>query len=152
MATVRRRYDAPVGVDRAWGLWTDLARWPSFVEGFKHVERVQGEWPLEGARVTWRSTPGGRGVVTEKVLRSEPPGLLVTQVFEEALTGTHTARLAPVGELGETWIELELDYQLTRAGVMRQLTDVLFIRRELGAAMQRTLRRFATEALEESAL
>ena len=53
---------------------------------------------------------------------------------------------------GETWIGFELEYQLTQAGVLRQITDVLFIRRALAAAIDRTLRRFATEAEEEAAL
>ena len=31
----------------AEALWYDLTRWPSFVEGFKHVVKVEGEtWPL----------------------------------------------------------------------------------------------------------
>ena len=26
-------------------LWYDVTRWPSFIEGFKHVERIEGDWP-----------------------------------------------------------------------------------------------------------
>ena len=51
----------------AFALWTDLSRWPTFVDGFGHVERVDDSWPQEGAKLVWRSVPTGRGVVTERV-------------------------------------------------------------------------------------
>ena len=152
MGRVERARDVPVAAEHAWRLWTDPARWPTFVEGFKHVERVQGEWPRVDGRIQWASTPGGRGRVTEKVLRAEPGALLVTQVFEEALTATQTVAFIAAGDGPETWVEVALAYELTQAGWLKQLTDVLFIRRELGAALERTLRRFAAEAAEEAAL
>ncbi len=152
MARVDRARDAPGLPTHAWRLWTDPRRWPTFVEGFKHVERLHGEWPQPGARIQWVSTPGGRGRVTEKVLRAEPPALLVTQVFEQAVTATQTVRFAAVADRAETRVEVALEYELTQAGWLKQLTDVLFIRRELGAALERTLRRFAAEAAEEAAL
>jgi hypothetical protein len=90
--------------------------------------------------------------VTERVVASEPPRRIVTQVFEQAMAATQAVRFEPVGDLAETWVEFELDYRLTEAGFLRQVTDVLFIRRALAAAIDRTLRRFATEAEEEAAL
>ena len=152
MATVKRGTNAHVDADAAWRLWTDVSRWPAFMEGFKHVERQSGEWPAEDARLQWVSIPGGRGTVSERVVASEPPRRLVTQVFEQAMTATQAVTFEPVGDVEETWIEFELDYQLTQAGVLKQITDVLFIRRALAAAIDRTLLRFATEAEEEAAL
>ena len=47
---------------------------------------------------------------------------------------------------------LSLDYELAKAGPLRGLTDVLFIRRALAMALERTLRRFSTEAGDEATL
>jgi uncharacterized membrane protein len=152
MATIRRGTSVQVDVDAAWRLWNDTARWPAFMEGFKHVERQSGEWPAKDARLQWVSIPGGRGTVSERVLASEPPRRVVTQVFEEAMAATQSVTFEPVEDLATTWIEFELDYKLTQSGLLRQVTDVLFIRRALAAAIDRTLRRFATEAEEEAAL
>jgi uncharacterized membrane protein len=136
--------------ERAWALWTDLRRWPTFVEGFAHLAEQSGDWPAEGAKVVWNSTPGGRGRVTEKAITSERPEAFATRVFEEALTGTQTATFT-VADDGRTRVELRLDYELAKFGLLRGLADVLFIRRALNQALQRTLARFAAEAAEEPA-
>lgn len=136
---------------RAWALWTDLTRWPSFVEGFGHVAERTGDWPGEGARVVWTSGPGGRGRVTEKVAASERGVVFSTLVFEDALAGTQITSFETADD-GRTRVELRLDYQLAKFGPLRPLADVLFIRRALNQALNRTLARFATEAAEEAAL
>ena len=56
-----------VRIADAEALWYDVTRWPSFVEGFKHVERIDGAWPAAGSQITWQSVPDGRGRVTERV-------------------------------------------------------------------------------------
>ena len=56
-----------VRIADAEALWYDLTRWPSFVEGFKHVVRVEGDWPAAGSVLVWDSVPDGRGRVTEAV-------------------------------------------------------------------------------------
>jgi hypothetical protein len=149
MGVVREAIVAPVDVERAVRLWTDVRRWPSFVEGFAQPVEVSADWPAAGSKVVWQSIPQGRGRVTERV-RSYEPGRIVTELFEDALSGRQTATFRP--EDGETLVEVELDYELTRSGVLRQLTDVIFIRRALAQALARTLRRFATEAAEETSL
>jgi hypothetical protein len=131
--------------DAALALWTDVQRWPTFVEGFGHVVELSPEWPAVGARVVWESTPGGRGRVTEKVVESEGDGF-ATRVFESALVGTQTLRLAG----GE--VELTLEYELQRYGPLRAPADALFIRRALRDALRRTLARFAVESEEEAGL
>lgn len=137
--------------ERAWALWTDVKRWPTFVEGFAHAIEQDREWPGQGGRLVWQSTPGGRGRVTEKVTASDPGVAHATQVFEEALSGTQLAAFE-VAEDGRTRVELRLDYQLTGGGPLKAVMDVLFIRRALGQALQRTLARFAAEAAEEASL
>jgi uncharacterized membrane protein len=136
---------------RAWALWTDLGRWATFVEGFSQVVERDGGWPTEGSKIVWQSIPGGRGRVTEKVTASEPGARFATRVFEEQMSGAQQATFA-LADDGRTRVELRLDYDLTRAGPLRALADVLFIRRALNQALNRTLARFATEAAEEAAL
>jgi uncharacterized membrane protein len=147
-SAVRRVDLAP---ERAWALWTDVTRWPTFVEGFGHAVEQAPDWPAAGSRVVWTSTPGGRGRVTEKVTASERGAAFATQVFEEALAGTQLATFERA-EDGRTRVELRLDYELTGGGPLRVVADVLFIRRALNQALSRTLARFATEAAEEAAL
>ena len=136
---------------RAWALWTDVSRWGTFVEGLSGIDERSPDWPAEGARVVWTSIPGGRGRVSEKVKVSEPPARFATRVIEEALSGTQTVTFT-VADDGRTRVELRLDYELAQGGVLRAVADVLFIRRALTQALNRTLARFATEAAEEAAL
>jgi hypothetical protein len=149
--TVRRSTVVDLAPEGAFDLWADTSRWPTFVDGFGHVEREEGGWPAEGSRIVWRSTPAGRGRVTERVVKSERPALLSTQVFEEKLRGTQTVSFEPL-EDGGTAVAFELDYTLMTGGPFRFLVDLFFIRRAEGDALARTLRRFATEAAEEAAL
>jgi uncharacterized membrane protein len=135
----------------AWALWTDVRRWPTFVEGFSRLEERGPDWPVRGARVVWTSTPGGRGRVTEKVTSSEPGKQFATRVFEDAMSGVQLVSFTRA-EDGRTRVELRLDYELARPGPLRAIADVLFIRRALNQALNRTLARFATEAAEEAAL
>jgi hypothetical protein len=130
-------------------LWTNLLRWPTFIEGFAHVVEVSPEWPAEGSKLVWRSGPGGRGTVTERVVESSP-SILGTKVFEDALSGRQTVTFEPADE--GTRVELRLEYDLTGGGPLRALSDLLFIRRALRDALRRTLGRFAVEAEEEAAL
>jgi hypothetical protein len=144
-----RRVSAETAValepDDALALWTNTDRWATFVEGFARVLQCDREWPAEGAKVVWESNPSGRGRVTERVLE-RGPGLVRTQVFEERLQGTQTARVED-GRFG-----LMLEYELTAGGPLRAVADVLFIRRALRDSLRRTVHRFAVEAEEEAAL
>lgn len=135
--------------ERAFALWTDLVRWPAFVEGFGHAEEADG-WPAEGTKLVWRSVPGGRGTVTERVVESRPGERLVTEVFEERLAGRQTVAFEPAEEGSK--VTIELAYKLVEAGPLGGLTDVLFVRRAQRDSLARTLRRFGAEAAEEAEL
>ena len=151
MAATSAARRVELDLEGAWALWTDLRRWPTFVEGFAHVAEQSGEWPAEGAKIIWTSTPGGRGRVTEKVSQSERPLAFATRVHEDALAGTQLVSFTPA-EDGRTRVEIKLEYELAKGGALRgPLADLLFIRRALNQALQRTLARFAAEAAEEAA-
>jgi hypothetical protein len=142
-------------------LWTDVERWPSFVEGFARRFELTETWPEPGGRIVWESAPSGRGRVTETVVE-QGADRFSTQVYEEALAGVQTLRVVPANEGGEgmrsnggaegeaSEVELSLEYELARYGPLRGLADALFIRRALRDALRRTLYRFAIEAEEEA--
>jgi len=134
--------------EAALALWTDVRRWPTFVEGFARALEVSDDWPGEGSKVVWESIPGGRGRVTEQVVATGP-GRFTTRVFEDAFAGEQALAVSEDAEGAR--MDLTLDYELSRYGPLRALADVLFIRRALRDAMRRTLRRFAVEADEEVA-
>jgi hypothetical protein len=143
------RSTVPLGPPEALALWTDVGRWPSFVEGFARRLELAPDWPAKGARVVWESAPGGRGRVTETVLEHETDRFS-TQVFEEALMGTQTLRVAPAMDGAD--VELALEYELAKYGPLGGIADAIFIRRALRDALRRTLFRFGIEAEEEASL
>jgi hypothetical protein len=136
--------------EAALRLWTDVDRWPTFVEGFARVLERSPEWPAAGARVVWESKPSGRGRVTEKVIEGEGPDRFATMVFEERLNGTQIFRVVE-SEAGSR-AELILEYSLTKYGPLSAVADAIFIRRAIRDSLRRTLYRFSVEAEEEAGL
>jgi hypothetical protein len=147
--TARALASIPLTPPHALALWSDVERWPSFVEGFAHRLEVSPDWPAKGARVVWESIPHGRGRVTETVTANEPDHFS-TQVFEEALVGTQALRVLPSDDGSQ--VELTLEYQLGKYGPLAGLADAIFIRRALRDALRRTLFRFGIEAEEEASV
>jgi hypothetical protein len=149
MPRIERVGFAPVTPPVAQRLWFDTNRWPTFVDGFGHIVDLGENWPEPGAKVVWESTPAGRGRVTERITDNSP-NAVATQVFDKQMTATQAARFEPNEDGCDVY--LSLDYELTSGGPLRGLTDVLFIRRALAMALERTLRRFSTEAGDEATL
>jgi hypothetical protein len=146
----RAQADLVLTPEAALRLWTDVDRWPTFVEGFARTLERSAEWPAAGSRVVWESTPAGRGRVTEKVAEAEGPDRFVTQVFEDRLQGRQTFRV--VESEGGSRAELAMEYELTKYGPLRAIADAIFIRRAVRDSLRRTLRRFSVEAEEEAGL
>jgi hypothetical protein len=146
----RAQADLVLTPEAALRLWTDVDRWPTFVEGFARTLERSAEWPAAGSRVVWESTPAGRGRVTEKVAEAEGPDRFVTQVFEDRLQGRQTFRV--VESEGGSRAELAMEYELTKYGPLRAIADAIFIRRAIRDSLRRTLRRFSVEAQEEAGL
>jgi hypothetical protein len=146
----RAQADLVLTPEAALRLWTDVDRWPTFVEGFARVLEHSAEWPAAGARVVWESKPSGRGRVTERVVEGEGPDRFATMVFEERLHGTQTFRVVE-SEAGSR-AELSLEYRLTKWGPLSAVADAIFIRRAIRDSLRRTLYRFSVEAEEEAGL
>ena len=150
MRTARAEVEVQLAPEAALRLWTDVGRWPAFVEGFARVLEQDPEWPAGGARVVWESVPTGRGRVTERVTEDGGSDRFSTLVFEDRLAGRQTLRT--VESEGGARVELALEYTLTRYGPLAVVADALFIRRALRDSLRRTLYRFAVEAEEEAGL
>jgi hypothetical protein len=145
MPIVRNAGELNAPVPLAARLWTDVTRWPTFVDGFSHVVELDETWPEPGSKLVWQSGPAGRGRVTERMLEHDEQHV-VTEVFDEQMH----ARQAVFFEEGR--VMMELDYELANRGPFSKITDVLFIRRSLSMALERTIRRFSTEAADEATL
>jgi polyketide cyclase/dehydrase/lipid transport protein len=148
--TARADAEVSLAPEAALRLWTDLSRWPSFVEGFARVLEADPGWPGDDSRVIWESIPAGRGRVTEKVVEPPAAGAFSTMVFEDRLAGRQTFHA--VESEGGTRVEVALEYTLTRYGPLGALADAIFIRRALRDSLRRTMARFAVEAQEDAGL
>ena len=124
-------------------LWYDTSRWPSFIDGFARLVKVEGNWPRAGGRVVWDSTPAGRGRVVERVTRHEAGAGQSLEVEDPRLQGTQEIRFARLDDGIE--VGLQLDYELKQRTPLGAVVDVLFIRRALRDSLRRTLTRFSRE-------
>jgi hypothetical protein len=155
VTTVRASRRVVLPPAEAFQLWTDVGRWPTFIEGFAHAVSQDDSWPAEGSKLVWQSLPDGRGRVNEKVQRSGDY-FVGTRIVEDAMHGMQEVSFH-AGEEGHSIAELELAYELNpttvwRTGPLGTVVNALFIRRALTDSLARTLRRFATEAAEQQAL
>lgn len=147
MSRVRASIEVPALASAAEALWYDTGRWPTFIDGFHHVERCQGDWPHVGARVLWDSNPGGRGPVQERVVAYVAREGQTVAVEDEKIRGTQRVSFTPTAH--GAIVALELDYTLKDAKPLMPVFDLLFIRRPQRDALLRTLRRFRTEVAAE---
>src|SRR3954452_2172839 len=149
MARIERTGFAPGTPLVAQRLWLDTNRWPTFVDGFGHVVELDERWPEPGSEVVWQSGPAGRGRVTERI-RELGDNTVLREVFDSQMVATEAIRFEAAEDGCDVF--LSLDYELQSGGPLRRLIDVLFIRRALAMALERTLRRFSTEAQDEATL
>ena len=140
MPKARASIELPGQVSAAERLWYDPARWAAFVDGFHHVEKLEGDWPQSGARVLWRSTPDGRGLVDERVVRYEVRAGQTVAVEDPNMSGTQTVTFTPKPD-GVSEMALELDFTIKS----RFPLAGFFVRRAFADSMQRTLSRFRRE-------
>ncbi len=147
MRRVRASVDVPGLASEAEALWYDPHRWASWVDGFGHVVKLEGDWPDRGARLLWESPPGGRGLVQERVVHYESRTGQTLEVEDETLTGRQTVAFTPGSD--ETGVRLTLEWQLKDRNPFTPLVDLLFIRRAMRDSLRRTLAKFAIERKAE---
>lgn len=147
----RAQIIVPGRISEAEALWYDTSRWPTFIDGFHHVESADPGWPAEGTLV-WDSTRDGRGRVVETVERHEPRVGQTSQVEDPKLSGRQSISFAAL-EGDKVRVTLELGYKLKDrpAGPLTVFVDALFIRPRQREALARTLVRFSRELAAERA-
>jgi hypothetical protein len=141
MGRVRAEVQVSALASAAEELWYDTIRWPTFVDGLAHVEKVEGDWPRSG-RVLWDAKVDGRGRVDERVVEHEARVGQTLRVEDEKITGTQRVEFQPTD--AGCKVVLTLEYQLKLDPPQRQLID-LFARRPLRDSLRRTLQRFRHE-------
>ena len=123
---------------RWWGTWSD---------GFAAVIASEG-YPEEGGTLRWRSTPAGRGEVSETVAEHHPRRLHRIAFTDPQSDGELTTTFEVRGD--GTVVQQTLRYELRRGGPFAWATDKLFIRSQQRGSMRRSLLRLKHE-IEEAA-
>jgi len=144
VAKARAEIEVEGQISEAERLWYDLQRWPSFVDGYGHLVKEEGDWPKTGSRIVWAGVRAGRGLVSERVSAYEVRVAQTVEVEDPRITGTQTIAFAPAPD-GRCKVSLELDYRLKEGGPLAPVVDSLFVRRAFRDALRRTLSRFARE-------
>ena len=131
----------------AEALWYDPHRWQSWVDGFGHVVSLSGDWPRRGAELVWDSPPGGRGRVTERVVKYEMRLGQTLEVEDATLTGRPIVAFEPGPDSVE--VTLSLEYRIKDRTPLTPIVDLLFVRRSMTDALRRTVTRFSNERKAE---
>jgi len=145
VARITRSTELPGPISAAEDLWYDLRRRPSFVEGFGHVVKVDGDWPQAGARVLWDAPPDGRGRVVETVDAFEARAGQTVHVEDAQLRGTQTITFMAAGDDGVR-VTVGVRWELKEGNLVY---DWLLVRRTVGESLRRTLVKYRIERLAD---
>jgi len=118
-----------------WDLYLDRRGWATWVDAFQGVVGEEG-YPQEGGTLTWRSTPAGRGEVTEKVLEHEPRPVHRIEFSDPTMSGELATRFGVEGD--GTRVSQELDYRLVERGPFAVL-GAFFVKSQVARSLERTL-------------
>jgi hypothetical protein len=129
-------------------LWYDRSRWASWIDGFGHLSKLEGDWPLEGARRVWTMRVGAptasRGLISERVT-SCVAGDGQTLRFEDALVrGVQRVRFETDGVRTRVTVTVDMETKTYLAPARRW-----WLRRDFRGALQRSLARFSYELAAE---
>jgi hypothetical protein len=122
-------------------LWHDPSRWASWIDGYGHLVKLEGEWPLEGAR---RLRQSRDGIVSERVIDHRAGRGHTVFIEDERVAGQQRVRFE--GDASATRVTVELDVSpKARLPPARRW----WMRRKLAESLQRTLLRFSYELAAE---
>ena len=148
MAKLSESLLVSASLKEVWDHYFEPRSWASWVDGFQEVESIDGDYPRVGGTLVWRSTPAGRGTVTETVVEHSPRTRHRIRFADPESEGELLTEFGIEGEA--TRVRLTLTYGLPGNPVLARITDRLFVRGQVRSSLQRTLLRFKHEA-EESA-
>src|SRR5688572_7562406 len=86
MATVEASVVVSSSLAETWDAYFDRTRWRLWVDGFDAVLEEES-YPQAGGTLRWRSTPAGRGEVTEHVLEHSERRLHRVEFADDATRG-----------------------------------------------------------------
>jgi hypothetical protein len=146
MGRVKAELQLPgVATSDAEELWYDTHRWPTFVDGFGHVHKLDEGWPRRpGAVVVWDGKMGGRGRVLERVVSFEARVGQTVEIEDDKIHGRQTVGFQPSPD--GCIVTLELHYAIKQDRGVPAVVDFLFVRRPMRDSLKRTLARFEREA------
>jgi hypothetical protein len=122
-------------------LWHDRSRWASWIDGFGYLEKLEGEWPHEGARRVRKSRDG---LTAERVVSYTAGRGQVLFVEDARVAGEQRVRFE--GDATATRITVEVDVApKERTPPARRW----WMRRKIRESLQRTLQRFSYELAAE---
>ena len=152
MATVGGSVVVAAPLADTWDHYFEARGWPAWVDGFTAVEANEG-YPEAGGNLRWRSTPAGRGTVSERVLEHEPRSRHRVAFNDPQSQGelTTTFAIEPGGEAVATRVTQELEYSLRSGGPFARVADRLFIRSQVRGSLERSLVRFKHEVEDRPA-
>ena len=139
----------PGRLTEAEDLFYDPRRWPTWVDGFAHVAKLEGDWPAAGSVLAWNSRPGGRGRVLERVTAYEAGRGQTRQIEDQSLRGTQEVAFEALDD--ETQVTLALEFEIKQRTWLGPLAG-FFVRRSMADSLRRTLQRFAVEREGDLAL
>jgi uncharacterized membrane protein len=145
MATLSESLLVRASLKEVWDFYFAPRGWPAWVDGFAAVGRSEG-YPERGGTLVWRSTPAGRGTVSERVIEHSPRTRHRIEWSDPESSGELLSEFAVEGDAVR--VTLTLDYRLARGGPFAALTERLFVRGQVGRSLQRSLLRFKHEAEE----
>lgn len=155
MAKAEASIEIGAPLAEVWDLYFDRDRWASWVDGFASVTSESG-YPDAGGSLTWRSTPAGRGVVTERVTAHDQRSLHRIDYDDPESSGSLevTFEMLPApadssesgGSGRRTKVSQKLDYTIKTGGPLKPVLDVLFVRSQMRRSLERSLIELRLEA------
>ena len=150
MSKVEASVEIAAPLADVWDLYFDRTRWASWVDGFSSLSSESG-YPDVGGTLTWRSTPAGRGTVSERVTAHEPRSLHRIDYDDPSSAGTLEVAFemlpAESADSGRrTKVDQKLDYAIKTGGPLRPVLDVLFVRSQMRRSLERSLIELRLEA------
>ena len=140
----------PASAAEVWDAYFDPDTWAAWVDGFGGVESSEG-YPQTGGTLRWRSTPAGRGDVTERVLEHSPRTVHRIEFADDVSEGELTTRFEierADGDGAATRVTQELEYSLRNRGPLGGFTDFVFVRPQIQRSLARSLERLRHEVTE----
>jgi hypothetical protein len=123
-------------------LWHDRSRWASWIHGFGSISKLEGEWPLVGAR---RMRQSLLGELASETVTAFEAGRGQTLRFEDAtVVGVQRVRFESDGVRTRITLEVEFEPKERLAPARRW-----WLRRKRGESLRRTLTRFSYELAAE---